>query len=752
LHFLFAVYLLSKELLTPMADAIDPKVLAATESIANANEQMKKTTEEIGKVSDAFSKLSSSNVDIIKSFAGLGKQTTNVVDQIGNLAKAIGEVATKSGVANMLNLAADKLLANSQELANTLEKSRGAYVAATGDVLNYTDSMTKSMHEASNNITKFGADVSAAAIGVRSALPMMTEQFNNVSQATKDNFTQITTNVALMKELGMGVDQTTATISSYSDSLLLNNGIMGDFTTRAAMASENVAKTTLVISDMGYTLSEASSIMSQASDVTLVFGEKALKELAAVAKTTRIAVADLLAVSSNFDTFEKAGEQVGKFNALLGADYLGTTEMMFAAPAEQVKMISGAFEQAGLTASSLSNMSDAEQKFTLMTIQSTLGLKNKGDALKFLQANEFERADLLQKQAEQEEKNANTQERLNELLIQSMPAIEQLANTFKNFFSILEPGFTALNFMMNKLNELFTDIIGPMKQWSDAAKIVVGVIELLVLAIGGFLLGAPVAVIAMGSIATSMTALGAGQAVVASTAAPAATGITGVGTAAAASAGQIAAIGVAALGIGAGIGLAAYGLSLLVASFKDIGDAAPYAALGVGLFTYSFVALMAVLIALVAGPQAVATAAAVGVLNSVGLAALMIGAGIGLAAAGIGYFVSSIAKLADVGDAVSSIQTLAVALETLTGKTIKIDVQTTGDIEALKAAAKLTTTAANAPTTSAITPTATNLSERQIVIKEVNIRFDKMTSFRGYVEEIIYEGDFDKKVKAAIYQ
>ena len=735
------------------------KQLKATSELSEEQKNLSKQTQEVQK---AFAGLRSSNVDVIKAFSQLGAATTSIHDQFKNFITAVEGIASKEGIANMLNLAADKLLANSQELADVMEKSRASYVMATGDVLSYSDSMTTSMQNASNNIIKFGVDVSAATISVRSALPMMTEDFNNVSEATKKNFEQVVTTVALMKQLGVGTEQVTANINAYSNSLLLNNGVMGGFTARAEIATDAVAKTTLELSNMGYTLSEASSIMNQASDTTLVFGKTALTELAAISKTTTIALADLLAVSSNFDTFEKAGEQVGKLNALLGADYLGTTEMMFAAPAEQVEMISGAFEKAGLTASSLTNMSEAEKKFTLMTIQSTLGLKNRGDALNFLKADEIGRAEIMAKQAEQQEKNANTQERLNELLIQSMPAIEQLSDLFKSFFSMLEPAFTALNFAMNGIGQAFTAIVGPMKQWSIEAKIALGLIELFIFGFFSYVLmmktvaaTKAVVTLATGALTSAEQIQFATQEALNKQTPGTVSGMKGLGGAAAISAPQILAFGAAILLVGVGIGAAAFGLSYMVAAFKGLGDAAWPAVAAVLGFTVALAILIGVLAFAGSGPQTAVLYLGVGILVAIGVAAAAIGAGVYLAATGIATLVSSIAKLADVGDALTSIQALATALDTLVGKTIRINVEVTGDGDALKAAAKLTTaanasststgaTGSSANTASAVTPVERTIG---ISIAAINIKFNETTTFQGTVQEIIkgylntYEGN-----------
>ena len=108
--------------------------------------------------------------------------------------------------------------------------------------------------------------------------------------------------------------------------------------------------------------------------------------------------------------------------------------------------------------------------------------------------------------------------------------------------------------------------------------------------------------------------------------------------------------------IGAGVGMAAMGMAKFVEAMSKLKgeqlDALKFAIIG---FTIAFVALMAVLYAMVAGPQAVLTGAAVAVLLSIGAAVFLIGAGVAIAALGMAEFVKSLSSLSDIGDAMEAI-------------------------------------------------------------------------------------------------
>jgi hypothetical protein len=142
-------------------------------------------------------------------------------------------------------------------------------------------------------------------------------------------------------------------------------------------------------------------------------------------------------------------------------------------------------------------------------------------------------------------------------------------------------------------------------------------------------------------------------------------------------AGAMALLGVAALGIGAGIAVAAQGLATLAESFNGLGENAGPAATAIIGFTVAFGLMMVALLALVSGPQAVLTGLAIGVLLSVGAAALAIGGGMRLAADGIANVIDSLSDLGRLekgfSATLSHVQDLISALGDLGEKTQALD-------------------------------------------------------------------------------
>jgi hypothetical protein len=625
-----------------MADPVN----LTPEQIKAIAEGYNELTKKANKTSDAFASLGQSNVDLIQKFAGLSKATNSVVDQTENLITAIGELTSEAGIANTLNLAADKMLKNSQELANSLDQARASYVKGSGDIIEYGDNMNNIMYEASMNVTKFGTDVGPAGLAVRSAFSGISMEVNNLNKAQQSNYSSVLTTVNQLELLGVSAQTSTNAIRVMANTMS-TGGVMTVDTMKAA--ADSVAKTTLELSKMGYSLSDSAAMFEKNSDLVTDFGEDALKSLAAISAQTRIEMSSLVDVANKFDTFETAAIHVGKLNALLGSDYLSVTEMMFAEPAEKVKMISTAFEDAGV---SVDNMSESEKKYTLITIQNTLGLKNRQEALNFLNADEFGRAAQLEQQAENQLKNVDSQERLNKLINESVPVMEKLANAFKNIFSILEPVFTTINKYLSLFADDMNKVGDETKNFDYWTKLIVGTISIATISMTSYALTIVTKTLAMNAANAASGALGRGLANLGGAAntaagglAPAANGANNLGKTAGGAWKNTLALGAAILMIGVGIGAAAYGVSYLAASFKGLGDAAWPAAYAIGAFSAAFVLLILVLGSTVAGPQAALTAAAVLVLLSVGAAAMMIGAGVEYAASGMAELVKAFSVL-----------------------------------------------------------------------------------------------------------
>ena len=626
------------------------------EAFARALSQI---NEEMGKTSVAFNKLSRSQNPLIKSFAELGQYTESVEETVKNVTDAFKELGTAQGAINAINVVTKKLLnlsqelaitilSNSKELAVTFDKSRASYVLATGDIASYGTHMSDMMRNASKSTVIFGLDTSNASKLVRSSFSLMNEDFAAMNAAQRKTTESTMAVIASLEKLGVSTAD-----SSKGMNLLIDEMTTGAAVTPAMMdaSAKSFAATTIEINKMGYSLSEAGAMMAKHSDIVTDFGDGALTDLARTAKTTRIELDSLADLSKKFETFDSAAQHVGKLNALLGSDQLSVTEMMYAEPAEQVRMIAKAFDDAGM---SVDNMSEQEKKFHLITIQNTLGLKSRAEAERFLNSSEFERAEQLEEVARKEEKSLATQEQLNQMLSETMDVLTRLGNAWKNFTSFLEPAITilsgALGWLSAKLEWLTTTVRGAGEGW----EVFVGILQLITVAFLAFGTGVISSAlrltrftIALGltagttaGVTANTTALGLNTtARIANTEAAAASTpvIAASGAGAIAAAIKMLAFAAVIAAIGASVFLATTGIAKMAEAFKGL-SGAEMVLVGVALTGLGYAMYSIAMVAVSLTPTYPALLAFAGVLLAIGLAVF-------LAAYGISLLVDSISGL-----------------------------------------------------------------------------------------------------------
>ncbi len=107
-------------------------------------------------------------------------------------------------------------------------------------------------------------------------------------------------------------------------------------------------------------------------------GVQAFKDLAHAAKITGMQMESILRITNKFDTFEGAAEQAGKLNAALGGNMVNAMDLMMATdPAERFNMIRDSILDAGLT---FDDMSYYQKQFYM----ESLGLKDMGELAQML--------------------------------------------------------------------------------------------------------------------------------------------------------------------------------------------------------------------------------------------------------------------------------------------------------------------------------------------------------------------------------
>ena len=490
------------------------------------------------------------------------------------------------------------------------------------------------------------------------------------SAATQELFTTFTDFTMIGKENQKMLAQTSAVLSElgvanadFAKGVQISTKALG-MSTDAAQHTQRELVT--FAKEIGIVPQQMAADFAQAGNMMAKMGEqgvKAFKDLAHASKITGMEIQKLLGITNKFDTFEGAAEQAGKLNAALGGNFVNAMDLMMTTdPAERFNMIRDSILDAGL---SFDSMSYYQKNF----YKDALGLSDVGDLALMLSGNMDDLGGATTKTAEELitlKKNAaavqSMQEQFNALIAEATPILTGVMDAIKGLIGFLV-----------EWSEVIKVTISVSLAWTAVAKIQAlwtGILAARTMALGvatGFTMGkfgafvviagalyhqlfvkksSPTFFVGLGLLTPLMKALG--------------TATQTAGRQMATAAPALAAVGVAVAGIGSGIHLAATGTAELASAFKDLGDNAGWAALGIGLLMIPFIAFMALAYAVVAGPQAAVSAGVVLFLVGLGVAALALGKGMQLAAQGFSELVGSFTRgLQVIPELVDSITKLA---------------------------------------------------------------------------------------------
>ena len=550
----------------------------------------------------------------------------------------------------------EKILESSVALAYETDQAFVNFQKTTGQI----DQFGAEFQQVNDELNQYGVTIDSLT-KAQAALMEGSVAFN---KATVEQQVAIAGTVAQLDHMGVATANSVKAMQLMTDTLGMS----------ATEAENNTVMLKNLADELpGLNADDLVASFSGAGDTIGKFGAQGVdvfRDLARAANASGIAIERLISITEKFDTFSGAADQVGKLNAILGGPFLNSMKMMQVTdPTERIKMLSGAVNDAGLSF-------DDMGYYQRIALKEALGLKDMTELAKVM-AGEFGDAGLevnktsaeLLKSAEETQKYTTVQKEMEQVMREFAVGMQPAIEGFKLFLNIVQglnqafggyliPGLVALGatiYAVTTIQKAF-NLVNEFSLLLSETSIGLKIKEFI---------QSKLSISSKVSETAAQEGLNKSKQKSNDIMNNSAASTKNMGAAAGGAAKNMLALGAAILMIGAGIGLAAYGLSFLVASFKDLGDAAPYAVLGILLFTAAFAVMIALLIGLVAGPQAAVTAGAVGVLLSVGGAALMIGAGMGLAAAGIGYMVSSFAELLKVVS-IENVTALALGFQLLT--------------------------------------------------------------------------------------
>jgi hypothetical protein len=321
-------------------------------------------------------------------------------------------------------------------------------------------------------------------------------------------------------------------------------------------------------------------------------------------------------------------------------------------PAERLRSISDALTSGGLGIEQLEQMDEATRKYTLVTLQSTLGLKDLTETQNFLKLSETERlqqAKKLEDAAAAEMKMQQDQKevlgKLTEIARDAIPVMEKFFKSLDALFTVLQP--LATGFL--NVAEMLGDVLVGFNAWigglSNTGKTIVAFIELIALlglAYLSYTTFIKPAIAATGGMADAIK-----NAATAAATPPGGAGGGGAGGGfmdkiiGKTSPAQLAAFALVIFSIGASLAVAALGIAELVKAFQGLtGEQISGALKAIGLLLVGFAAGLVLV-----GVGIYFLAPGAPVLLAVAAAVFAIGAAIGIAAWGMSKLVESAGNL-----------------------------------------------------------------------------------------------------------
>ena len=262
--------------------------------------------------------------------------------EFGGLAKSMTE-SLLSGQA--LKDAAVSLIGASVNLAFAQDAAASAFRQATGAGNEF-------------NTTLYDIERAGAAAGVtmedagQATLSLFNtyRDFTNLSESERTN---IGTTVALMNELGVSSGTSAKIMDQTTKSLRMSAG----------QAEETLRTLAATAKEIGKPMSEVAEDFAAAAPKLAFHGQAMMgifQRLEQQSKQTGMSVDELLGIVGDpFDTFEGAGQKVGRLNAILGGPYLNSIDMLNASEEERLDLMKQSIDAAGV---SIDMMSKQEQQ------------------------------------------------------------------------------------------------------------------------------------------------------------------------------------------------------------------------------------------------------------------------------------------------------------------------------------------------------------------------------------------------------
>jgi len=620
------------------------------EELANLQKKLKLTENLSNAINDAATQgglLADKIAPISNSFSRAAVASFELADGTNGISEAFKAYALNAAKSLTLSRALfsgiERIVADNINTIKALDEIEASFVRATG----LSREFATEAFELRFALSAVGISGQQAAESSQNLIENMSE-FSQLSKAGRRDFGEL---AAMIDHLGgnaAGMGQTFTKVAGMSIS----------------QTSATMTRLFGVAESLEIPFSQISDDVQAMGPLFAKFGEEGVEVfegLQAASKATGLSVRELYGVVSKFDAFDSAAQAAGRLHAALGVN-IDSYTLLSASEEERILILQDLMAASGRTFEELSHQEVIE-------LSHALGASLEETAQIFGTTGEEVR-----KTTQQLLYAGMAEEELEERVKAGQTAMEKLGLVMQNVAFAAEPLVDLIQHLANlvlgfteTLQGIFGDKAGGIISGVTLLALglipLVGIGLLVKLAFGGVAAAATGAATAMTGAATAMTGAATAMTTAATAISSAAPALGAAGPAAAPAIPPLLAFGAAVALIGIGIGAAALGMSFLVQHFKDM-DAGKILASSAAIIVF---AAAIVGLGFAAAKAAIPLSISAKPLMAFGATMFMIGAGIAVAAAGMGYFVSQLKEMSadEINATAAAILSLSAAIGVL---------------------------------------------------------------------------------------
>jgi len=264
----------------------------------------------------------------------------------GDLGDLFDELSLKLGKINLKNLAANVLTTIFEQTLMFLkqfDKLAADFRKNTGII----DRNFGGIEQRIVNVQRANLRMGVSMDEAFQAANALTAEMASFTSMTDDAQKTVLSAATILQEFGVGAQTTAQIFNNFSKGLGYNANQLEKLSTQLMGISTSLKIPPQIIATEFNAASK--ELMKYGNNMVGVF-----EGIAEQSKQTGIAMGELLGIVKQFDTFEGAGDAVGKLNAILGGPYLNAINMLYATEDERIKQLRESIQLSGRQFSQLS--------------------------------------------------------------------------------------------------------------------------------------------------------------------------------------------------------------------------------------------------------------------------------------------------------------------------------------------------------------------------------------------------------------